>query len=71
MRKTRFVKSKINIMPKDNGKVAVIIVFKNSIFSFLYDIKKTAPSEFSHSGYFNVSNFWSHTKVAVKMQIYL
>lgn len=58
-------------MLKDNSKVAVITVFKNSTFSFLYNIRKTTPSKFSHSSHFNVSNFQLNTKVAIKMQIYL
>lgn len=61
----------INIILKNDNKAKVGIVFENSTFFSLYDIRKTIASKFSDSNYFNVSNFWLNTKVIVEMQIYL
>lgn len=65
--KPDFIKSIINIMPEDDSKAAVITVFEDSTFSFFYNIRKTTFDKFSDPNYFNVSNLWPNTKVAVEM----
>lgn len=68
--KLDFVKSMIDIMPEDDSKAAMVTIFKNSTFLFLYDIRKTTLSEFWDLCYFDVKNFRPDTKVGVEMQIY-
>lgn len=44
-------------MLEDDSKTIVKFVFKNNIFLFIYNTKKTIISEFSEFGYFDISNF--------------
>lgn len=61
----------ISILPENNRKIAVVIVFENSTFIFLYNVRKTTLNEFPDLSYFNMRNFQPNTTVVIKMQIYL
>lgn len=61
----------INIIPEYNKKAIVVFVFKNNIFLFIYNMRKTTFDEFLDPNYFNISNFRLNTKVVIEMQVYL
>lgn len=69
--KPDFVNSMINIMTENNSKLAVITILEDITFLFLYNIRNTMLDKFPDLSHFNVSNFRSNTKIAVKMQVYL
>ncbi len=65
--KPDFVQSRIDLMTDDNSKVKALHIYKDNIFSFMYDVKNTIPDKFIYCGLYNISNFWPETKVAVKL----
>lgn len=44
--------------------------FEDSKFTFVYDVKNTAPGEFPDPGHFDVKGFRPDTKVTVEMQVH-
>lgn len=65
--KPDFVLSRIDLMTDDNSKVKILHVYKDNIFSFMYDVKNTIPDEFIYYGLYDGSNFEPKTKVAIKL----
>lgn len=55
--KLDFVKFIINIIPKNDSKVFIIIIFKNNILLFIFNVKTIIFNKFLDFGYFNISNF--------------
>lgn len=65
--KPDFVQSRIDLMADDNSKAKALHVYKDNIFPFIYDVKKTTTGEFPDPGLFDMSSFWPKTKVAVEL----
>ena len=68
--KPNFVKTRIDLIPNNERKAKTLCIYKDSIFSFIYDVKTTTPGEYPDPSICNVSKFWLKIKVAVELQIH-
>lgn len=67
--KPDFVQSRIDLMADDDNKTKALYVYKDNIFSFIYNVKNITLSEFPNASLCDVSNFWPKTKVAIAKRV--
>lgn len=65
-----FVNSKIALIPDNKSKAQTLHIYKNNIFSFIYNVKTTIQIEFSNPDISDISNFCAEIKVVVKLQVH-